>query len=181
MVGSDFSRASCSCGAFMVGVTRILVLGVGNPLLSDDRVGLRVAELLQARPPRPPDGTDIVVDTGLQGGLEFTEKLSGYERAIVVDSIKTGRHQVGEIVRLSPEDLQETTRLLTSHGVGLLTAVEFGRAAGLRMPDEITVFGIEVADNLTVSEQMDPRVAAAAEQLAALVRGLIAEGLPSSG
>ncbi len=132
-----------------------------------------VAEKLAANPPKTGDGVEIVIDTALEAGFEFTEKLAGFDRTIVLDSMKTDRYEVGEIAELSMDELQVTGRLLVSHGVGLHTAVEFGRASGMKMPDDIRVFAVEIADNLTVSEEMHPRVAAAAEELAERVRALV--------
>jgi hydrogenase maturation protease len=152
---------------------RILILGVGNPVLSDDRVGLLVVEKLASTPLNSPEGLEISISTATEAGFEFLEKLEGFDRAIVIDAMVTGEIEIGQVKELSLDDLQKTSNLLSSHGIDLRTAVEFGRNIGSKMPDHIRIFGIEIMDNLTMSEDLDPRVEAAADVAAALVRNLV--------
>ena len=144
---------------------RLIILGVGNPVVSDDRVGLVIAEKLQSNPIQAPAGVEIAVDIATKAGFEFTEKLAGFDGAIIVDSIKTGEYAVGTVREIGMDDLESTSNLLTSHGIGFKSAVEFGRTIGLDMPDDeyIRIFTIEIADNLTVSESMHPDVTAAVD------------------
>jgi len=152
---------------------KTLVLGVGNPVLSDDRVGLYIAERLDADPPAAADGGEVAVDIATRGGLEFAEKLAGYDRAFVVDSIKTVGGRPGDIYELTMDNLQSTTHLLTMHGVGFRDAVEFGRAVGMQMPEDIRIWAIEVDDNLTLSEEMHPEVQQAGEEVERRIRALL--------
>jgi hydrogenase maturation protease len=156
---------------------RLLILGVGNPVLSDDRVGLAVAEKLRQNPLRAPAGVEIAVNTATEAGLEFTEKLAGFDSAIVVDSIKTGEYAVGTVREIGMDDLGATSRLLTSHGVGFKSAVELGRTIGLDMPadENIRIFTVEIAENLTVSEHMHPDVVAAVDVVIENVRAVVGE------
>ncbi len=162
-------------------MVRTLILGVGNPVLSDDRVGLVIAEKLQQEPLQAQTGVEIVVDIATQAGLEFAEKLVGFDGAIVVDSIKTGEYAVGTVREIGMDDLESTTSLVTSHGISFKSAVEFGRTIGLDMPDDdnIRIFTVEIADNLTVSEEMHPDVAAAVDVVIEKMRSIVEEsGLP---
>jgi hydrogenase maturation protease len=152
---------------------RILILGVGNPILSDDRIGLLVVEKLASTPLNTSDIAEVSIGTATEGGLEFMEKLEGYDRAIVIDAMMTGELEVGEIRELKLDDLQQTSNLLSSHGIDLRTAVEFGRNIGTKMPEKIRIFGIEISDNLTVSEDMAPRVEAAADKAVQRIAELI--------
>lgn len=154
-------------------MSKILILGVGNPVLSDDRVGLYIAERLEHDPPPSAGSEEVVVDTATRGGLEFAEKLAGYDRAFVVDSIKTVDGKPGDIYELSVDDLQHTTHLLTVHGIGFRTAVEFGELMGLQMPTDIKIYAIEVYDNLTLSEEIHPQVIEAAEEVEKRIRELL--------
>ncbi len=155
-----------------------MILGVGNPVLSDDRVGLVVIEELQKNPPRTPEGVEIVMDVATEAGFEFTEKLAGFDGVIVVDSIMTGEYAVGTVREIGMDDLESTSRLLTSHGIGFKSAVEFGRTIGLDMPDDrgIRIFTVEIADNLTVSENMHPDVTAAVDEVIESIRAIVQEG-----
>jgi hydrogenase maturation protease len=135
-----------------------LVLGLGNPLITDDRVGLLVSEelkgLLADRP-----GIDVSEDHW--GGLRLMEQMVGYDRVVVIDAIVTGAPP-GTIHHLGPMDIP-TQRSASSHDMNLPTALAFGRQAGLKLPEDqnILLVGIEVEDILNFGEACTPAVAAA--------------------
>jgi len=137
---------------------KTLVLGLGNPLVTDDSVGLRVAAELRPMLAHRPD---VDVDEDYWGGLRLMERMVGYGRAIVVDAICTGEAP-GTIHRLAPGALA-TQRSASAHDVNLPTALAFGRQAGLELPDDerILLVGIEAEDILSFGEQCTPAVRAA--------------------
>ena len=137
---------------------KTLVIGLGNPLITDDSVGLRVAKqlmpLLDSRP-------DIEVTEDYWGGLRLMERMIGYDRAIVIDAICTGAAP-GTIQLLAPGSIA-TQKSASAHDVNLPTALAFGRQAGVHLPpdDQIQLVAIEAEDVLTFNEQCTPAVAAA--------------------
>jgi hydrogenase maturation protease len=137
---------------------KTLILGLGNPLITDDSVGLRVVEELK---PRLAERTDVEVSEDYWGGLRLMERMIGFDRAIVVDAIQTGATP-GTIHLLAPDGVP-TQRSASAHDVNLSTALEFGRRAGARLPENgcIRLVGIEAEDILTFSEQCTPAVQAA--------------------
>ena len=137
---------------------KILVLGLGNPLVSDDSVGLRVAEKLK---PLLAGRSDIEVSEDYWGGLRLMERMIGFDRAIIIDAIKSGATP-GTVHRLTPDSIS-TQRSASAHDVNLPTALEFGRKAGVALPknEDILLVGIEAEDILTFSEQCTPAVEAA--------------------
>lgn len=138
--------------------TKTLIIGLGNPLVSDDSVGLRVVERLK---PLLADRHDVEVSEDHWGGLRLMERMIGFDRAIVVDAIQTGAAP-GTIHLLTPEGIA-TQRSASAHDVNLATALEFGRGAGAHLPanSRIQLVGIEAADTLTFSEECTPEVEAA--------------------
>ena len=137
---------------------KTLVIGLGNPLVSDDSVGLRVAAELKTR---LADRPDVEVDEDFWGGLRLMERLAGYGRAIVIDAIITGA-EPGTIHHLTPDAIP-TQRSASAHDVNLPTALEFGRQAGLPLPENenILLIGIEVENVLDFGETCTPAVQAA--------------------
>ncbi len=137
---------------------KTLVIGLGNPLVTDDSVGLRVAAELKTR---LADRPDVEVDEDYWGGLRLMERMAGYGRAIVIDAIITGA-EPGTIHRLTPEAIP-TQRSASAHDVNLPTALEFGRQAGLSLPENenILLIGIEVENVLDFGETCTPAVQAA--------------------
>jgi hydrogenase maturation protease len=140
---------------------KTLILGLGNPLITDDSVGLRVVEELK---PLLANRTDVEVSEDYWGGLRLMERMIGFDRAIVVDAIHSGAPP-GTIHLLTPEGIP-TQRSASAHDVNLSTALEFGRQAGAHLPENrhIQLVGIEAEDILTFGERCTPAVQAAISQ-----------------
>jgi hydrogenase maturation protease len=137
---------------------KILIIGLGNPLVSDDSVGPRVAERLR---PILSHREDVEVTDDTWGGLRLMERMIGFDRAIVIDAIQTGAVP-GTIHILTPDGLA-TQHSASAHDVNLATALELGRQAGAELPANgaIQLIGVEAEDLLTFSEHCTPAVKAA--------------------
>ena len=149
---------------------KTLLLGLGNPIVTDDSVGLRVVEELK---PVLADRVDLDVSEDYWGGLRLMERMIGYDRAIVVDAICTGA-EPGTIHHLTPDSIR-TQRSASAHDVNLPTALEFGRQAGMSLPknEQIHLVGIEADDILNFSEKCTPAVEAAIPHAVETVLGLL--------
>ena len=134
---------------------KTLVLGLGNPLLKDDSIGLRVAQELRAK---INDAPEVEIGEDYWGGLRLMERMIGFDRAIIIDAICTGADP-GTIHLLSPDDIP-TQRSASAHDVNLPTALEFGRQAGAKLPtsEDIILIGVEAADVQTFDETLSPEV-----------------------
>ncbi len=140
-----------------------LVLGLGNPILTDDAVGIRVAEAVAAALGPERLGNMVTVDTAGLGGLALMEQLLGYERAILIDALAIGNQTPGRLLRLSLADLaglRPTAHSLSPHDTSLGVALELGRQMGLPLPDEITIYAITVSQVLDFGAEPTPAVAA---------------------
>ena len=111
---------------------RTLVLGLGNSLPKDDAVGILVAHEV-VRPLA--GGADIVVREASAAGFGLLELLAGFRRALLIDAIRTPGGKPGTVYRLVPEDQPATERLKATHEMNLPTALAFGRALDLEMPE----------------------------------------------
>jgi hydrogenase maturation protease len=137
---------------------KTLVLGLGNPLLGDDAIGLRVSAALRAR---LAGRTDVDVRDEEAGGLRLMEVMTGYDLAIVVDAAVTGGTP-GTIRRMGPDEIP-TQRTAIAHGIDLPRALELGRTLGLPMPARVRVVAVEAERVLEFSREMTPAVEAALE------------------
>ena len=153
---------------------KILILGLGNPIVSDDSVGLRVAELLKGR---LADRPDVEVSEDYWGGLRLMERMIGFDRAIVVDAIQLGSPP-GTIHLLTPDGVP-TQRSASAHDVNLATALEFGRLLGVSLPanERIILVGIEAEDILNFGERCTPAVEAAIPRAVEMVLDILDEGV----
>ncbi|HTX68163.1 MAG TPA: hydrogenase maturation protease [Thermoleophilia bacterium] len=141
---------------------------MGNPILSDDGVGLLVAGRLAER--QLPAGVEVAVSE--VAGLRLLELVRGFTRVIIIDALKspaeTGRVP-GEVIRYEAKDFKGGHRYGSAHSIGLDTALEVGRQVGYEMPGEVIVFAIEAEDVETFGEQLTPAVAAAADRVTEMV------------
>ena len=133
---------------------KTLVLGLGNPILSDDGVGNQVVRELEGRLHQQ----GVTVRETSMAGLNLLELLAGYDRAIIIDAIQTVGGKVGQIYRLGPEALDATRHVASPHDVNFATALALGNKLDLALPKQIVIFAVEVADVSTFSEECTPAV-----------------------
>ena len=141
---------------------KTLVIGLGNPLLRDDSVGLRVAQQLR---PLLAGYSDIEIVEDYRGGLRLMEQMIGFDRVIIIDAICTGA-EPGMIHLLSPDDIP-TQHSASAHDVNLPTALQLGRNSGAHLPanDAILLVGVEAVDIQTFDdEKLTPGVEAGISQ-----------------
>jgi len=148
---------------------KTLILGLGNLILSDDGVGIRVAEELKGRLNQP---EVTVMETSL-AGLSLLDLLVNFDRAIIIDTIQTKRGKVGQVYRLEPGAFDATQHAATPHDVNFATALELGNRLGLPLPRQIIIFAIEVKDITTFSEKCTPKV----EQVIPVVTDMVIQEL----
>lgn len=151
---------------------KTLVVGLGNPLLTDDGIGVKVAYEV-ARIVSTPSRDDVEVIEASVGGLRLMELMIGYDRVLLVDAITTKNGaKPGTIHRITYEDLRDicpTQHSASAHDTTLVNALEFGRTIGLELPSSISVIAIE-ADNLyEFGCDPTPAVAAAIPEAVAAV------------
>ena len=136
---------------------RTLVVGVGNPILSDDGVGIHVARRLQQL---GLEGVDI--EELPASGLELLDMVLDYDRVVIVDAIVTKEGEAGRFYVLQEEDFERTVHGSSPHGINIATALAMGRKiTPERMPREVFFVAIEAKDTVNVSEKLTPSVAAA--------------------
>lgn len=139
---------------------RTLVLGLGNDLAADDAVGLLTARAVR----EPLSGVADVVESSASG-MALIEIFAGYDRAVVVDSIQTGRNPPGTITELGLEQIGRVVAP-SLHQAGLPEMAAVAERLGLGFPSEIKVLAVEVLDPYTLGGAVSTAVAAAVDELA---------------
>jgi hydrogenase maturation protease len=152
---------------------KVVVLGVGNLILADEGVGVRVVEALM-RDYRMPDGV-AVIDGGTSG-MELLEDLSHLDLLIVVDAIAAGQPPATLVTLRDDEVPVFFRRNLSPHAIGLsdvLAALEFMEAA----PREAVIIGVQPV-SMELATELTPQIAALVPTLVAqVVAELAAHGL----
>ena len=115
-----------------------LVLGIGNILLGDEGVGVRIVEAMRER--AMPE--DVEVADGGTGGADLVDLMAGRRKVIVIDAAEfDGRP--GDILRFTAADLGRREGIgLSLHDLGLAEALTMMRHLGCA-PEEVVIFGIK--------------------------------------
>jgi len=144
---------------------KTLVLGLGNPILSDDGAGIRIAQEIEKQ---VKDHQVTVAETS-EAGLKLLESIIGYDKVIIIDAVQTERGHSGQIYRLGPEDFSRTKYFSSPHQINFATALELGKMLNLAMPQIITIFAVEAKDITTFSEKCTPEVEQAIPEVVKMV------------
>ena len=131
----------------------ILVLGIGNLIMTDDGVGVRTIHLLQERYYFP-DNVDVI-DGGTLG-LDLLTYLDGIQRLIIVDAVETGGPP-GTLVRLTGEEIKVAFRtMLSPHQAGLQDLLLVAGLQGFA-PVEMILLGVQ-PEEIVMGTELTPTV-----------------------
>jgi hydrogenase maturation protease len=144
---------------------KTLVLGLGNPILSDDGVGIQVAHEVANQLNNP----QVTVAETSAAGLSLLDSIVGYDKVIIIDAIQIKEGNTGQIYRMGIEDFSLTKHFSSPHQVNLVTALELGKMLNLAMPQEITIFAVEAKDITNFSEKCTPKVEQAIPEVVKMV------------
>ncbi len=143
---------------------RVVVLGIGNTILSDEGVGVHAAQALQAKHELP-DYVEVI--DGGTAGMELLGPLSGVDLLVVLDAVKTGRAPAS-VVKLTGDEVPVFFRSkLSPHQVSIcdvLAALEFSGDK----PRDLVLIGVE-PESLELGLELTPTVAARVPEMVALV------------
>ena len=128
---------------------KTLILGLGNPILSDDAVGINIAHEIDKELNDP----EVMVAEAYEGGLSLLDSIVNYDRVIIVDAIQTRNGKVGQVYRLEPADFSFSKHTSSPHTTSLAMALELGKMLNLAIPQNISIFAVEVDDVSTFGEK----------------------------
>lgn len=160
-------------------MTRALVLGVGNILLQDEGIGVRVVEWLQAHYAFPGGGADglpgqevQLLDGGTMG-LELLHYLDGIDHLLILDAVEAGKSP-GELTILKDDTVPAFLGLkISPHQIGVQDLLATAQLLGYT-PPEVVILGVQPGST-SVGLEMTPAVAAQVEPLARLAVEQLAE------
>ncbi len=133
---------------------KTLFLGLGNPILSDDAVGIRVVQEIEKM---LGDRDGICFARESVDGLRLLDVIRGYDRLIIVDAIRT-RDRPGSLYELSIGELEKAIHLTCVHSINFATALRMAKEAGEKIPEEMSIYGVGVRSVREFKERMSPEV-----------------------
>ncbi len=123
--------------------------------MTDDAVGIEVAKIvfqgLSA-------GADVDFVEATVGGLELVELLEGHSKAVIIDAIQTSNGKIGDFYTLDLEKLKNSNSPSMTHQIGLIEGLELGKKLGMKMPQDLSVYAVEVEDVYTFGTELTKTV-----------------------
>lgn len=144
---------------------RILVLGLGNPILSDDGVGIYITQAASFLFSH----SQVTYQESSLAGFGFLDTISGFDRIIIADSINWQKNPPGTVIVLKTEDLKGQPYLRNFHNLSLAGTLTLADQMGVPRPKEIVIFAVEVKDCSTFSERCTPEVERAIPEVAQMI------------
>ena len=131
----------------------ILILGIGNILLRDEGVGVRVVEKLAHLD--LPDHVELV--DGGTAGADLIDVIADRSKLIVVDAVDIDS-EPGAVVRFTDaQPLNRPHKQMSLHELGIIETIQMTKQLGCP-PESVVFFGIKPAD-LTPGLHLSPTVA----------------------
>lgn len=117
-----------------------VVLGLGNPLMADEGIGIAIIEKLNESEGDFP-GVDFI-DAGC-GGMTLLSYLENRKKAVIIDCAFMGT-EPGTIKRFTPQEVTSVKKLShhSLHEVDILKVIELADKLG-SCPDDVVFFAIE--------------------------------------
>jgi len=154
------AKESCTTGDNKI---KTLILGIGNPILTDDGAGIKIARKIKEMTAEPE------VQETCEAGITLLDYIEGYDKLIIIDSIITEQGKPGELYKIDIKDFKPAMDQSLSHGMDIATAFEIGRGMGRDIPSVIGIYGVEIKDNSTFSEEcteeIEKRIPLIAQQI----------------
>ncbi|GFM38364.1 HyaD/HybD family hydrogenase maturation endopeptidase [Desulfovibrio psychrotolerans] len=133
---------------------RILVLGVGNILYTDEGLGVRAVEMLQRE---YTFSDNVTLMDGGTLGMKLMDSMMDSQYLIVVDAV-LGGSTPATVYRLTGEDLRKSLGFNDSmHQTDLVDTLIYCELAGNR--PETVVIGMEPVDYHSMGLEVSPDVA----------------------
>ena len=145
----------------------LLVLGLGNEMLKDDAVGIRVAQKLDGSLPQ-----EVEVRSTSSFGLALLDELIGREKVLVIDSYVPQEFVGSETQECNLDEVGEA-QSTSPHFVGLGEIREIMRKLDLAFPSKVHILAIPVSDPTTFSYEMTPAVTALVDEATIRARCIV--------
>jgi hydrogenase maturation protease len=131
---------------------RILILGIGNLLQSDEGLGVHIVNQIAQNVEIP---EDVEVVDGGTAGFDLLPLMKGREKIIIVDALMVD-DEPGSIYRFKPEQIRSARTRFSLHDVGIIEIIELLKLLG-ENPD-IEIIGVVPEDITTLNMDITARV-----------------------
>jgi hydrogenase maturation protease len=145
---------------------RTLILGLGSQSFEGQRVGLEVARGLYAMLADP----DVDIVEAYDVTMDLFDLAAGYDKVVVVDCIRSGEGDVGELRKLGLSDLDLVPRAQGPGDTEYRATVRLEGSKNIGVPLEISIYAIELGESLGTTTESDAAEEAVPRLVAQIAR-----------
>ncbi|MBC8384642.1 MAG: hydrogenase maturation protease [Candidatus Cloacimonetes bacterium] len=128
-----------------------VILGIGNNIVTDDGIGLFVAQKLRK------EDLNVEIIESFDSGFNLLDHIIDFDRAIFIDSIRTGKNEIGAVTLYNINDFKKTVPY-SIHSTDICSAIDYSKNCGFNIPDDIFFIGIEIKDNFTFGDKFTEEI-----------------------
>lgn len=128
-----------------------ILIGIGNEVLSDDRIGIYLAHRLEKQ-------LDIPSRISPYISLDLLDYVKNKDAVFIIDSFKDPDYRLGGIKVFQLSDLESMQNPSYSHGVTIPIIFNIAEKLHHRVSESIVIFGVNVSDNQTFSEDFSEEI-----------------------
>ena len=129
---------------------KVLILGIGNILQSDDGLGVHVVNHISQSEINLPQNVEVI--DGGTAGFDLIPIMQGYEKIVIVDALKYN-DKPGSIYRFKPEHANESRSNMSLHEMGIMEVINLMKIMGMEpdiefvgiIPEDINTFNISIS------------------------------------
>ncbi len=137
----------------------VVIIGMGNLLMGDEGIGVRLAEQL-GQCGGLPAGVEVI-DLGT-AGLGALHVIAGRRKAVIIDCCYMNEAP-GVMRRFTPEDVRskKVVTRLSVHEADVMSVIELSKRLG-ECPEEVVLFGIQpqrVEQTAALSRELEGQLA----------------------
>ena len=155
---------------------KTLVLGLGNELYGDDGVGIAVVQRLKRDSKLKKEFSRHMTYTDIEEcsltGFKLLDVVIGYDRLIIIDTIKRENPITGKVYILRHEDLRYIPGP-SPHYVSIPQAVDIGKQLGLEVPSKIDIIAVEAKNMYNLGEGLTPEMTEAIPEIIEKLKELL--------
>jgi len=141
-------------------MAKMKIIGLGNPFMGDDAVGVLVARKL-----RQYEQTSVFIVEGGLAGLNLLHEMEGTDTLVLIDAVHS-QSKTGTIFRFTiPQDLEKIgtlawgTSASSTHSFGLAEALTLAHTLEA-LPAHVVLYGIELGQ-IQKGQTLSPTVSKA--------------------
>jgi len=152
---------------------KILIMGIGNMLLSDDGFGIHVIKKLKDLQDDHQITDNIDIVDGGAAGIDILYYMENYNTVIFIDSIKGGK-EPGYIYKIIIDDMNifKDIKITSLHDLELTSVLKIAKELNT-LPNKIYLIGVEPYDYTTISMELTPLIEKRINEIIDIIKKII--------